>query len=506
MANHVFGAASTSSALPSARALIHDIEDSDVVSEADTIPDAVAVAAADELNISDSEETVPDAGDAELPPLPPPSVSPPAPALPVTPMPGTGAPGPAPAGPPPHDMNSLSSIARPGMKPGLPCDSCQEGEGVFRPGLYGRLFLGCTRYHADGCQGRAVGWRGVDFVLKPQPLNGPVAQMVSTTTSIISSAATPGSSLDATPASAPPAPLQQQVVVATPQDLQRDLLRGMAPAASAMAPPVADSPIIELDLNWLLRESLVKATLVKREDWPKLAALLQQRDIFKLAKLTNLEIRELEKKNKKQLAEPNLETTLLAQEAVRCASRGLPSSIALARLPDNTSSQASQESGPSREEVVDEAVNKLLRDKGLPLHYFRFVKAELEHRMKCRTCCSGKGVHDDLCSHAGNFINRTRKPDRKLWGEFKCFAQTQLEHKQQSARHFLAQYDKYSGLLQSTNDGSKRARRVLQNELASRSFREARQDVRALASSTEHLAFVHTLQAMLASMSGQHTA
>ena len=243
---------------------------------------------------------------------------------------------------------------------------------------------------------------------------------------------------------------------------------------------------MELDLNWLLKESLVKAKLVKSEDWSKLVSLLQQSDLFKLAKLTSLELRHLDKKKKTQLVMPNLENTLLTQEAIRCASRGLAVSIEPECVLEDTSSQASQDSGPAREDVLQEAVNKLLREKGLPVDYFPLVKAELEHRIKCHTCCTGKRVHHEMCSHAGNFINRTRKEERKLWGEFGSFAQKNLDSKQHTARHFLAQYDKYSGILQSSRDGAKRARRVIQNEMAARSFREAHQEVRSLSQSTEH--------------------
>ena len=210
------------------------MEDSDVVSEADTIPDALVA----ELPVSDSDDTVPDA--AELPPLPPPAVPPPAPAptaavvsIPETP--------PAPDPRRLHDMNSLVSLAHPGTKPGILCDTCPEGEAVFRPGLYGRLFLGCTRYHADACHGRALGWRGVDFVPNSRPASGPGGQLVPVVPNMTSSLAPPGGSLT-NAASSALSTVQQQVAVATPQDLQQDLLRGMTP----QPPPLANGAGPEL--------------------------------------------------------------------------------------------------------------------------------------------------------------------------------------------------------------------------------------------------------------------
>ena len=42
-------------------------------------------------------------------------------------------------------------------------------------------------------------------------------------------------------------------------------------------------------------------------------------------------------------------------------------------------------------------------------------------------------------------------------GKFGSFAQQNLDSKQHCARHFLTQWDKYSGILQSSRDGANRA-------------------------------------------------
>ena len=83
--------------------------------------------------------------------------------------------------------------------------------------------------------------------------------------------------------------------------------------------------------------------------------------------------------------------------------------------------------------------------------------AELEHRIKCHTCCTGEGVHHEMCSHVGNFINRIRKEDRKLSGEIWVLRPAEPRQQTTLCTAFLTQWDKYSCILQSSRDGANRA-------------------------------------------------
>ena len=62
--------------------------------------------------------------------------------------------------------------------------------------------------------------------------------------------------------------------------------------------------------------------------------------------------------------------------------------------------------------------------------------------MKRRARRYGKGVHEDSCSHAGNFMNRTHKADCGACGARWGPSSKRTHNKQQYAKQFLEQYDK----------------------------------------------------------------